>query len=149
MRIHKFNESNKFNDRIKDLGYIQDLFTSALDEFNILFDCIYYECGDTSEYYIATSGLLKGRRIKRKWIDFQGYNSDGHLTNKVEFQTKRDLIAIEGKINSSLEIGSIKEAISKISNQIKSTTNLKKSSNYYGNYSEKTQSTTFNIRFFY
>jgi hypothetical protein len=62
MKIKRFKESN-FDDRIKDLGYIEDIFTQLEDDYGIDLECIYFV---TEEKYNVNT-------------QYDGYDSSGNL----------------------------------------------------------------------
>jgi hypothetical protein len=123
MRIKKFNESRELNDRIKDLGYIQDLFVSLSDEFNVSIDCVYYEYnGESSGYFFAEEASV-----------YQGYSSDGHLFGRGQFKSKSDFIMVSGEIDFPCDMELLEKSVMSISKQIKSSTSIKKFDSHCGN----------------
>lgn len=138
MIIKRFNESSEFNDRIRDLGYIQDAFESSLDELSL--DCVYYEFDKNDR-------------------EHQGYNSDGILCSRGEFQSRNDFIMISGKIHLPNDVKLIQKNIKDISKQIKSAIQIKRVLSHFGVHSllrrvlevgsEKIGIVEFYVKFFY
>lgn len=42
MKIKRFKDSSVFEDRIKDLGFIEDIFTQLEDDYGLDLECIYF-----------------------------------------------------------------------------------------------------------